>query len=293
MKRGARILVPVIVAILLIVIFTWLVQGKQIDVLQPAGVVAEEQRQILVFALLLSAVVVTPVFTLLVMFSVKYRASNKNANYDPDFGENKLLEGLWWAIPITIIGVLGVLTYQTSHSLDPYKKIEGSKPLNVQVVGLQWKWLFIYPEYDIATLNYVAMPVNRPVHFSLTTEAPMSALWIPALGSQIYAMNGMDSQLNLKGTKIGEYTGYNTNINGEGYAKMTFKAQVMAKNDFKEWRLKASRAATKLDMPQFDKLAEPLVQKEQRDYLLTDDGLYDEIVERNMSHGNMHGEHNL
>jgi len=290
MKRGVRIVVPIIVAILVIAIFAWLLRDKQIDVLQPAGVVAQQQRQVLFFALFLSACVVIPVFTLLIVFSVKYRAGNKKARYDPNFGEHKILEGLWWGIPIAIIGMLGVVAFQTSHSLDPYKKIDGSKELSVQVIGLQWKWLFIYPEYNVATLNYIAMPVDRPVHLSVTAEAPMSALWIPALGSQIYAMNGMDSQLNLKGTKLGEYTGYNTNINGEGYAKMTFTAKVMSTSDFSKWRSKIALAKNELDMEQFDILASPASVRDEKDYSLTDKDLYDQVVQRNMSHGSSHEE---
>lgn len=293
MKRGVRIIVPIVVATVLVAIFAWLVQGKQIDVLQPAGVVAEEQRQILFFALLLSALVVVPVFTLLAVFSLKYREGNKKrGKYDPNLEGNPLLETIWWAIPITIIGFLGVLTWQTSHSLDPYKKIDGGKAMEVQVIGLQWKWLFIYPEHDVATLNYVAMPVDRPVHFSLTTEAPMSALWIPALGSQIYAMNGMDSQLNLKGTKVGSYTGYNTNINGEGYAKMTFQAKVMEASDFSKWKLTAENAKNNLDMTEYEKLAEPESLHDERDYVLMDKELYNTVMMRNMGHGSSQEGHN-
>lgn len=285
------IALPIIVAVLLVALFAWLVAGKQVDVLQPAGFIASEQHKLLLFALFLSACVVVPVFTLLIVFSLKYRASNSKAKYDPSFGEHRVLEGLWWGIPIAIIGILGVLTYQTSHSLDPYKKISGTNSLNVQVVGLQWKWLFIYPEYELATLNYVAMPVDRPVHFSLTTQAPMSALWIPALGSQIYAMNGMDSQLNLKGTKAGEYTGYNTNINGEGYAKMTFTAKVLSAESFLSWRDKATAAKSRLDMNEFDVLAKPKVDRSEQDYILSDKDLFNKVVERNMSHGVNHQEH--
>lgn len=289
MKRGLRVAFPAIAAVLLVVIFAWLVQGKQIDVLQPAGVVANEQRQILYFALFLSACVVIPVFTLLIVFSFKYRAGNNVSKYDPNTGDNSILEGLWWGIPIAIIGVLGVITYQTSHSLDPYKKIDGGNELRVQVIGLQWKWLFIYPEHDVATLNYVAMPIDRPVHFSLTTEAPMSSLWIPALGSQIYAMKGMDSQLNLKGTRIGEYTGYNTNINGEGYAKMTFTAKVMTRTNFSDWLSKSKSADDTLDLKKFDELAKPETIRDERTYSLSDKNLYDTVMQRNMSHGSAHG----
>jgi cytochrome o ubiquinol oxidase subunit II len=285
MKRGVKIALPVIVAILLMGLFAVLTHDKQIDVLAPAGVVAEEQRLILMFALLLSALVVVPVFTLLIVFSVKYRASNSRANYDPEWSENTILEGVWWGVPIVIIGVLGVMTFQTSHSLDPYKKIGTGEQISVQVIGLQWKWLFIYPDHGIATLNYAPIPVNQPVHLALTTEAPMSSLWIPSLGSQIYAMNGMESQLNLRATKLGEYTGYNTNINGEGYAKMTFKTKVMAEDKFKLLIARVKANGKVLDMATYDKIAEPETVIEQRSYKLVDGAIYTKVLDRNMTHG--------
>lgn len=291
MKRGVRVIGPIAIAGIIVGLFAWLVNGKQIDVLQPAGVVADEQKQLLMFALMLSALVVVPVFTLLIFISVRYRAGNKKAKYDPNFNHNTILEAIWWGIPIAIIGILAVVTYQTSHSLDPYKKIDGGEALRVQVIGLQWKWLFIYPEYNLATLNYLAVPVNKPVHLSLTTQAPMSALWIPALGSQMYAMNGMDSQLNLKATKIGHYTGYNTNINGEGYAKMTFTTKVVSKDDFTRWRAKTDASVDNLDMNSFNKLAQPKAEHDERSYVLTDKTLYDTVMKRNMSHGSAHEEH--
>ena len=277
---------PIIVAVLLVGLFAALLHGKQIDVLAPAGVVAEEQRQILMFALILSALVVIPVFVMLAVFSFKYRESNKKARYDPNWSENAVLEGVWWGIPIVIIGILGVITFQTSHSLDPYRKIgEGTKPLAIQVIGLQWKWLFIYPEHGVATLNYAPVPLEHPVHFSLTTEAPMSAFWIPALGSQIYAMNGMESQLNTKATKLGSYTGYNTNINGEGYAKMTFETDVVTEEAFADWVRKTKAEGSELDMKTYEKIAEPKAVTERRSYKLVDTELYTTVLHRNMSHG--------
>lgn len=285
MKRGVRIALPITVAVLLVGLFATLTYGKQIDVLTPAGVVAEEQRLILMFALILSALVVVPVFTLLIAFSVKYRAGNKRANYDPEWSENTVLEGLWWGVPIVIIGVLGVITFQTSHSLDPYKKIGTGEQISVQVIGLQWKWLFIYPDYGIATLNYAPIPLNKPVHLALTTEAPMSSLWIPSLGSQIYAMNGMESQLNLRATKLGEYTGYNTNINGEGYAKMTFQTKVMAEDKFKRMVASIKTDGKVLDMAAYEKIAKPETVTEQRSYKLVDETIYTKVLDRNMTHG--------
>src|SRR6478672_11961096 len=218
MKRGMNIAVPVIIIIGLVALFWLLIDGTQIDVLQPKGEVASAQRDLFIFTAALSAVVVVPVFTLLAVFSIKYRAGNNRAKYMPDWGENKALEILWWGIPIIIISILGVVIIQTSHSLDPYKVRAGDKPLKVQVVALRWKWLFIYPEQNVASLNQLPIPVDRPITFDMSADAPMSAFWIPALGSQVYAMNGMTSKLNLKADETGTFTGYTTNINGEGYA---------------------------------------------------------------------------
>lgn len=195
----------------------------------------------------------------------------------PEWGENKYLEGLWWGIPIVIIGILGVTIVQTSHSLDPYKQLSGGAPLEVQVVALQWKWLFIYPEQKVATLNYLPIPVNRPVRFTMTADAPMSAFWIPALGSQVYAMSGMQSQLNLKATKIGNYTGYTTNINGEGYAKMNFETKVTDQTAFDAWVSQAANETRIMNMNEYEALTKPESITQERTYKLANTALFDSI----------------
>lgn len=287
MKRVVNIAVPILIALGLVILFYFLLDGKQIDVLNPSGEVALAQRNLLLFTITLSAVVVLPVFAMLIYFSVTYRAGNKKANYMPEWGENKILESLWWGIPIIIIGVLGVLTYQTSHSLDPRKALSGGEPLEVQVVAMRWKWLFIYPEQQVASLNYIAIPVGKPVRFTMTADAPMSAFWIPALGSQIYAMNGMQSTLNLKATSVGEYTGYTTNINGEGYAKMKFTAKSMKQADFTKWVQKSTQSTELMNMNQYKLLSEPKSVTEERTYKLANTKLFDLITEQ-FGHGS-HG----
>lgn len=277
MKRVVNIVALILIAIGLVVLFWFLIAGKQIDVLEPTGQVARAQHSILVFTTILSAAVVIPVFGLLIYFSVKYRAGNSKARYRPDWSENRTLESIWWGIPILIIGVLAVVTYQTSHSLDPYRAIEGGEPLEVQVVALQWKWLFIYPEQQVATLNHLPIPVDRPVRFTMTAQAPMSAFWIPSLGSQIYAMNGMQSQLNLKAGKIGDYTGYTTNINGEGYAKMKFRTRVMSKTDFADWIVASAKSTAQMNATTYEKLAKPVSETDERTYRLTDAQLFDSL----------------
>jgi len=272
------------------VVLMWvLVKDVTIDVLEPTGKTAIEQRNLLYFTLGLSALVVIPVFGMLGMFAYKYR-EGRGADYKPEVDGNYTLEAIWWGIPIVIIGVLGVITWQSTHSLDPYKPIASDKPsLEVQVVALQWKWLFIYPEYGIATVNELPLPVDRPVHFSLAADAPMSGFWIPSLGSQIYSMNGMNSQLNLMPEKTGEYKGYNTNINGEGYSKMTFTADVMSEVDFTSWTITAPGEATdnnlNMDLATYNILAQPSLMAKPQTYQLAEKDLYDTIMAKYMGHG--------
>ncbi len=285
MSRGFRLAVALLIAFAILGLFAWLLQGKQIDVLSPAGVVADEQQKILLFALILSTFVVVPVFGILTFVSLKYRASKRPVDYSPEWGESKRLELIWWGVPIAIIAVLGTVIYNTSHSLDPYKKIAGDNAIEVQVVGLQWKWLFIYPDYGVASLNRMPIPVDKPIRLVLTTEAPMSALWYPALGSQIYAMNGMESQLNVKATKLGQYKGYNTNINGEGYAKMTATADVMSMDDFLKWTNNTKSENNLLNMPVYEEIAEPEIVQDFKSYRLDDTSLYNTVLMRNMTHG--------
>ncbi|MES2875869.1 MAG: cytochrome ubiquinol oxidase subunit II [Patescibacteria group bacterium] len=284
MKRVVNIAAPILIAVGLVVLFVFLTAGLQIDVLQPSGEVAQAQRDLFIFTTALSLIVVLPVFGLLAYFAIKYRAGNKKATYMPEWGENRWLEALWWGIPIIIIGILGATIYQTSHSLDPYKQLSGGKPLEVQVVALRWKWLFIYPEQQISTLNHLSIPVDRPVRFTMTADAPMSAFWIPALGSQVYAMNGMESQLNLKATKQGSYTGYTTNINGEGYATMTFETNVVSQVDFAAWTNTAATSDKGMNLKEYEMLARPESVTDQRTYKLADAKLFDTIIEK-YSHG--------
>lgn len=272
------------------VVLMWvLLRGVDIPVLMPSGQVADSQRKLLIFTVILSLVVIIPVFVMLAVFALRYREGGK-ADYKPEWDGSAKLEALWWGIPIIIIGVLSVVTWQTSHSLDPYKPIASDKkPLEIQVIALQWKWLFLYPEYEVATVNELPLPVGRPVHFSLAADAPMSAFWIPALGSQIYSMNGMDSQLNLIADKSGKYKGYNTNINGEGYAKMTFTAKAMPEVDFTSWTLtapeKAMKAGDMMDEATYKVLAKPSVISQPQTYHLMDTSLYDTIMMKYMGHG--------
>lgn len=260
-KRGISIFFRWFIAIATLLVvagFGWLVATSDIAVLNPAGEVASQQRDLLVFAFLLSMVVVIPVFALTIFVAVRYREGNKKAAYRPDWSHSRILETIWWSVPALIIVVLGVVTWRTSHTLDPYKSLASNvQPVEIQVIALEWKWLFLYPEYDVASVDLLPVPTDRPLNFSITSDAPMNSFWIPKLGSQIYAMKGMQTKLHLSANKPGTYRGLSTNISGEGFADMNFKVQAMSDSDFSEWVRTTKGTNSYLDTPAYDKLAKP------------------------------------
>ena len=204
--------------------------------LHPYGPVAAAQRSLFFGVIGWMMIVIVPVFVFLPWFAWRYRRRNAASAYRPQWAFSRTLEVLIWGIPIIIVAILayGIWTKQTS--LDPYRPLASSKPpLEIQVVGLDWKWLFIYPEQKIATVGVVAMPVDRPVHFTLTSATVMQSFFIPSLGSQIYAMAGMKTQLHLMADRSGEIEGMNTQFNGMGFQDQKFLAKAMSEADFERW----------------------------------------------------------
>lgn len=287
MKRGGLVALIGITCIALLGIFWWLLKDVTLHVLEPTGNIAAQQRDLIWVTVGLGALIIIPVFTMLAVFGWKYSEKRNNPNYKPEWRSDARLETLWWGVPIVIIIILGVVTWNTSHSLDPYKSIDSSKKtLEVQVVALQWKWLFLYPQYNVASLNVLPIEKDRPVHFTLSADAPMSSFWIPTLGTQIYAMNGMNSQLNLIGNKTGDFYGYNTNINGEGYASMRFNVKVREKDEFEKIMKDAQDSPAAMDEVAYVLLSKPEIEKNAYYYRLTQEDLYEQIVMKYM-HGNM------
>ena len=174
-RRKLAIFVGVLLSVILVLVTGVYLSGKNIAVLNPQGVVADKQLSLILFTTALGLLVVIPVFVMLFVFARKYREGS-NEKYEPNEEGNKKLEFIWWGIPIIIIALLSVVTWYTTHDLDPYKKLaSNTKPLTVQVVALQWRWLFIYPEQQIATINELRIPEKTPINFELTADAPMSA----------------------------------------------------------------------------------------------------------------------
>lgn len=210
--------------------------GCKLALLDPKGVIAADEKHMLITAVLLMLLVVIPVIFLAVSVSHKYRASNTKAKYTPDWGHSTLLEIIWWTIPCVIIAILATLTWITTHKLDPYRPLDvKGKPLVIQAIALNWKWLFIYPEQNIAVVNFLQFPVNQPVRFLLTSDAPMNAFQIPRLAGQIYTMSGMQTKLNLMATEKGDYRGYSANYSGNGFSGMHFVAHVGTTEEFNQW----------------------------------------------------------
>lgn len=260
-----------------------------VPILQPEGLIAAQQRDLLFIATGLMLLIVVPVFALTFYIAWKYRAGNRKAKYSPEWDRSNILEAIWWGFPLLIIIVLAVYTFISSHQLDPYRKLESAKPpVNVQVVALQWKWLFIYPDLGIASVNELGIPEKTPINFKITSDAPMNSFWLPSLGGQVYAMSGMSSKLHLMADKTGTYNGGSANLSGEGFAGMKFKAVSLSETDFSNWVQTVKRTSAPLDKAEYKKLAKPSKSHPVMTYALAEKNLYDMIIMKYMGpHKNM------
>lgn len=291
MQKKLKILLPVLLLLGVVGLFTYLIRTNDIAVLNPSGTIAQKQRNLLVFATLLGMVVVVPVFIMTAVFAWRYRASNTKAAYKPDWDQNHWLEAVWWGVPIVIIIILSVVTWRSTHDLDPYKPLDSDKsPVTIQVVALQWKWLFIYPEENIATVNYAQFPVDTPVNFEIAADAPMNSFWIPKLAGQIYAMNGMVTKLHIQANELGEFDGVSANISGEGFAGMKFKVRSSTQEEFDAWVAAVKEGDVDLTNDEYNKLMQPTKNHPVATYASADEDLYDTIVMKYMDH-NQDGVH--
>jgi len=286
MKQTLRTVFFASLAVATFGLMAYLFISNDLTLLEPRGIIAGQQKGLLVFAALLSLVVILPVYALTITIALRYRENNKKAKYSPDHDHSRTLETLWWGIPIAIILVLSVITWKTTHSLDPFKPLASEKkPLTIQVVALQWKWLFIYPEQKIATVNYFQIPEDTPIKFQITSDAPMNSFWIPQLGGQIYAMSGMTTELNLMADNPGKYDGYSANISGTGFADMKFVAESSTEQDFSNWVSNKKFSGYVLNQSTYDSLSKPSTEVESSSYVLEKSDMFSSIVNKYMSHG--------
>ena len=237
---------------------TLLLGGCNMTLLNPTGQVGLEQRNLIITATLLMLLVVVPVIVMTFLFAWKYRASNKDAIYTPKWSHSTKIEVAVWTIPVLIIIALGYITYISTHELDPYRPIESDvKPITIEVVALDWKWLFIYPEQGIATVNKIVFPANTPINFKITSDAVMNSFFIPGLGGQIYAMAGMQTKLHLIADRNAEMDGISANYSGAGFTGMKFKAISTTQEDFDAWVSEVKKSPKQLDQAEYAALAKP------------------------------------
>lgn len=256
---------------------------EYIDVLFPTGKIAIEQRNLLLVIQALMLLVIIPVYILTFIFSWIYRADNPKAKYDPDLVDNTVAEYIWWGIPLILTLIIGSITWVKTFELDPYRPIvSDNKEMTIQVVALQWKWLFIYPNEKVASLNFVQFPKDTPIHFEITADAPMNSFWIPELGGQIYAMPKMKTELYLIANELGDFRGSSANLSGEGFAGMHFISRSSSEEDYQKWIASAKQSPKSLDIDEYAKLAAPSQDNPVEIYQLTDETLFNHIINKYM-----------
>ncbi len=249
-------------------------------IIDAGGPVTSIERDLLFHALAIMMIVVVPVFVLTFWFSWRYRASSARAGYQPNWMSNTV-DTVIWVVPAIIVMVLGVYVWTYTHQLDPYTALDpATKPLKVDVVAEDWKWLFIYPQQGIATVNQLAFPSGVPLSLTITSDTVMNAFFIPALGSQIYAMAGMKTHLNLLANAPGHFVGRNTMYSGAGFAFQRFAAVAMSKADFNAWVAEVRKSPKALDAAAYAELAKPSAPYPMTYYASVEPGLFDRIIQK-------------
>ncbi len=274
-----------------------LLSGCNVVLLHPSGDVALQQRDLIVASTVLMLLIIVPVMAMTALFAWRYRYSNKDAPYEPDWHHSTGLEVAIWSAPLAIIVALGALTWISTHVLDPYRPIArigpqkavpaGAKTLEVDVVALNWKWLFIYPSLGVATVNELAAPVNTPIAFKITSSTMMNSFFIPAVAGQIYAMPGMQTQLHAVIDTPGQFTGFSSNYSGEGFSDMHFKVYGMTGADFARWAQSVKTGGGTLTRSIYTVLAEPSDAEPVRRYATIDPTLFGAIVNQCVDPGQM------
>lgn len=278
--------IPVILFIVLdVFLFLWIIlHGSNIALFNSKGVIAASERNLLITELSIMLIVGIPIIVFIFYTAWKYREGAFRQDYDPETKHKVVPEFLWWLIPAALVVVFALMTWQATHALDPFKPIKSNaKPITIQVVALRWKWLFIYPEQRIATVNFVEFPVNTPVDFELTADAPMNSFWIPQLSGQIYAMTGMSTKLHVLASETGDYPGSAAEISGAGFAGMRFVARSVSNEDFNAWAAQVKSSSKRLDSASYKELVKPSENNPADYYVLANGNLYNLIMEKYMS----------
>jgi len=283
MTKPIKLILAVLVALGVVALAASYLSGTNIAVFNPKGVVADQERNLIIFAGLLSLIVVIPVFTITAVVAWRYREGNPKAQYSPELDHSRVAETVWWVIPSALILILSVVAWRSSYTLDPARPLSSTTaPMTIQVVALDWKWLFIYPQQHIATVNYVQFPQATPVNFEITADAPMNSFWIPQLGGQVYAMPGMSTQLHLMANGEGSYRGASANISGQGFAGMSFVAKSTSQADFDRWVESVRKQSNDLNQGTYASLAKPSQNVAAASYASASSDIFDTVINKYM-----------
>jgi cytochrome o ubiquinol oxidase subunit II len=278
MKRKKNL---VIIGLLSLCAVIFLGGCSDILLLHPKGPIGDAERLVIIVAIALMLLVVIPVVVMVFLFPRKYRSTNPKATYMPRWSHSAIIEWVVWLVPALIVTVLGTLVWHYTHHLDPYKPIDtGVKPVNIEVVSMDWKWLFIYPDRNIATVNQLVFPVGVPLSFRITSATVMTSFFIPQLGSQIYAMAGMQTRLHLLADETGTYLGQNQQFSGSGYAYMNFKAIAVSPKEYEAWTQKVQQSPDILDPARYAELEKPSAHYPVTLFSSVTTGLFDRIIRK-------------
>lgn len=247
------------------------------NIFDPQGPIGAAEKTILIDSVAIMMAIVGPTILAIFAFAYWFRASNSKARHLPDWAYSGQIELVVWSIPTLTIILLGGVAWIGAHELDPAKKLPGES-LEIQVVSLDWKWLFIYPDQKIATLNTLTVPAGTPLHFSLTSSSVMNAFFIPQFGGMVYTMNGMVTQLNLQADKPGTYRGQSSHFSGDGFSGMNFEVKAVSAADFANWSKNPDAKAPPLNAQVYGELAKPSMDNKPATYRLEDVGLFDAIA---------------
>ncbi|MCB1149794.1 MAG: COX aromatic rich motif-containing protein [Chlamydiia bacterium] len=254
-----------------------------IPVLFPNGMIAHKQLNLLLLIQVVMLFFVIPIYICTFLFSWWYRAGNEKSKYDPHLVDSVLAEVFWWGIPLVLTIIVCVITVYKTYELDPYRPIASDKkPVKIEAVALQWKWLFIYPEEKIATVNYIRVPKETPIEFDITADAPMNALWIPDLGSMIYAMPGMRTKLHLIADTEGNFRGSSTMVSGYGFAGMVFKTEATTEEEYRDWVGTVQGSGGSMTWEEYQQVAKPSENNPISLYRLGDENLFNAILMKYM-----------
>lgn len=245
----------------------------------PAGEIAGTERQMFFEIAIVTLIVIIPVFVLTPWVIWRQNRKRAGAAYDPDWDSSRLIEALMWGVPVLIVAALAAFTWIRTHQLDPYTELAGGgEPVDIQVVALDWKWLFIYPEEGFATVNEMAIPVGRPINLKLTSGTVMQSFHVPKLAGQVYTMAGMTTELSLRATETGEFIGRNTQYSGDGFAQQHFPVHALSETDYQRWISRLRSNGKTLDEASFLMIAEPSVADNPQYFSSVSPDLFDRIL---------------